>query len=131
MTEHTLKKGFKTTEGKLVVGITANCEAKQENSGYQCGDCNGVFAANIFNVDRVGGNEGTWDAHDRGDTVVSVHNTIWRRCCIRFPCVLEILWKKGIEKRVPHSNRCPAKPDEACCNSSLAEFFLDEGCESR
>lgn len=34
--ERTLKKGFKTTEGELVVGITADCEAKQENSSYQC-----------------------------------------------------------------------------------------------
>ena len=57
MTEHTLEKGFKTAENKLVVGITADCEAKQENSGYQCGDCNGVLASDIFNVDRISGNK--------------------------------------------------------------------------
>ena len=32
--EHTLEKGLNTAERKLIVGITADCEAKQENSGH-------------------------------------------------------------------------------------------------
>lgn len=118
--KRTLEKGFKTAEGKLVIRIITDCEAKQEDSGDQRGDRNGVLAADIFDVDRVGRNYRPWDTNDRGDSVVAVYNAVRRRCCIRFPSVLEILWEKGIEKRVSHSNRCPANPDEACCNFTLA-----------
>lgn len=57
MMELTLEKGFKTAEGKLVVGVIADCEAKQKDSRYQCGDCNGVLAADILDVNRVRCNE--------------------------------------------------------------------------
>lgn len=126
MTKRTLKKGFETAEGKLVVGIATDCEAKQEYSSYQCGDCNGILAADIFDIDRVGSNERSWDTNDRGDSVVTVYNAVWRRCSIRFPNVLEILWEKGIEKRVTHAYCCPAKPDEACCSFVLATSFSDD-----
>ena len=55
--ERTLKKGFKTAECKLVIGVTADRETEQENPRYQCGDCNGILAADVFDVDRVGGYE--------------------------------------------------------------------------
>ena len=57
MTGHTLEKRFKAAEDKLIVGIATDGEAKQENSGYQCGHCNGVLTTDVFDVDRVGSNE--------------------------------------------------------------------------
>lgn len=57
MTGHTLEKCFEAAEDKLIVGIATDGEAKQENSGYQCGQCNGVLTTDVFDVDRVGSNE--------------------------------------------------------------------------
>ena len=57
MTGHTLEERFKAAEGKLKIRIAADSEAKEENAGYQGGDCNGVLATDVFDVDGVGGNE--------------------------------------------------------------------------
>lgn len=121
--ERTLEKRFETPKDKLVIGVTADGKAKQENSGYQRGNRNGVLAADIFDVNRVSSNEGSWDAHDRGDSIVAIYYAVRRRVCIRFPNVLVKLGEKGIEKRVPHSNCCPAKPDEACCDFTSATYI--------
>ncbi len=123
MSGPTLEKGFKTPEDELIIGITTDCKAEQEDPGYQCGDCNGVLATNVFDINRVGGNERSRDPNNGGDSVVAVYNAVRRRFCICFPCILEILWEKCIEERVPHSNRCPAKPDQACYDSILALSF--------
>lgn len=57
MRGHTLEKCFKAAEDKLEVRIATDGEAKEENSGYQRGDCNGILAADVFDVDCVGSYE--------------------------------------------------------------------------
>ena len=120
---HTLEKRFKATKYKLKIRIATDGEAKEENSGYQCGDCNGVLATDVFDVDCVGSNERSGDTDDRCNSVVAVHDTVRRMFVVRLPSVLIKLWEEGIEKRVAHSNRCPAEPNETCCNSKLAIGF--------
>lgn len=114
MTGHTLEKRFKTTKCKLKIRIATDGEAKEENSGYQCGDCNGVLATNVFDVNCVGSNERPGDTDDRCDSVVAVHDAVRRVFVVRLPSVLIKLWEEGIEKRVAHSNRCPAEPNKTC-----------------
>ena len=120
---HTLEKRFKATKYKLKIRIATDGEAKEEDSGYQCGDCNGVLATNVFDVNCVGSNERPGDTNDRCDSVVAVHDAVRRMFVVRLPSVLIKLWEEGIEKRVAHSNRCPAEPNETCYNSTLAKVF--------
>lgn len=54
MTGHTLEKCFKAAKDKLEVGVATDGEAKEEDSSYQRGYCNGVLAADVFNIDGVG-----------------------------------------------------------------------------
>ena len=120
MTGRTLEKRFKATKYKLKIRIAANGEAKEKDSRYQGGDCNGVLATDVFDVDCVGSNERPGDTDDRCDNVVTVYDAVRRMFVVRLPSVLIKLWEEGIEKRVAHSNRCPAEPNETCCNFALA-----------
>ena len=111
---HTLEERLKAAESELVIGVRADREAEKKDTGYQRGYCDGVFPANVLHVDGICSNERPWDANDRCNGVVAINNVVRRRWLI-FASILEILWEEGIEKRVAHSNRCPAKPDQACC----------------
>ena len=123
MTGHTLEKRFKATKDKLEIRIATDGEAEEENPSYQCGDCNGVLATDVLDVNCVGSNERPRDTDDRCDSVVAVHDAIRRMFVVRLPSVLIKLWEEGIEKRVAHSNRRPAEPNETCCNPTLAIGF--------
>ncbi len=127
---HTLEERFKAGESELVVGVGADREAEKKDTGYQRGYCDGVFPANILHVDGICSNERPWDANDRCNGVIAINNVVRCRWLV-FASVLEILWEEGIEKRVSHSNRCPAKPDQACCDSMSAAIRGSKSLRTR
>ena len=95
----TLKKSFEASENELVVGVRAFCEAEQQNAGDECGGCDGVFASNVFDIDSVGGDDGTGYTDDGRDGVVTIDDAVGCRSGV-FACVLEILGEEGVEERV-------------------------------
>lgn len=114
-----MEERLEAGEYELVIGVGADREAEKKYTGYQRGYCDGVFPANVLYVDGIRSNERPGDANDRCNGVVAINNVVRRRWLI-LASVLEVLWEEGIEKRVSHSNCCPAKPDQACCGSVLA-----------
>ena len=114
-----MEERLKAGKNELIVGVGADREAEKKDTSYQRGHCDGVFPANVFQVDGIGSNERAGDANDRCNGVVAIDDVVRRRWLI-FASVLKVLWEESIEKRVSHSNRCPAKPDQACFDSMLA-----------
>ena len=114
-----MEERLKASESELVVWVGANRKAEKKDTSYQRGYCDSVFTTNVLHVDGICSNERPWDANDGCNGVIAIDNVVRRRWLV-FASVLQILWEEGIEKRVSHSNCCPAKPDQACCGSMSA-----------
>jgi len=112
--KHTLEEGLKTSEYKLEIGIRADSEAEQKDAGDQSGNCNSALPADVLDVDSISSDERAWDANNRSDSVISVHNVVWRRGLV-LASVLKILWEECVEEGVSHSYSRPAEPYQGRC----------------
>ena len=69
-----LEKGLQTRKPKLEAGISGDGEAENQDASDDGGDGNRPLSANIFEIDRVVGDQGSRDPYDGSDGVITIHD---------------------------------------------------------
>lgn len=67
-----LEEGLETSADKLDVWVGGEGEAVDDDTSDHGGDSHGTLTPNIWKVDSVASEDGTWNTNDGSDCVVSV-----------------------------------------------------------
>ena len=100
-----LEEGLQCGTHQLDVGILGGGETEQQNARDQGGDGHRTLAADVRQVDRVPGDQGSGNTADGRDGVVAVGDVGGR-------VGAQVLRQEGVEQRVAHSDGGPAEPDQ-------------------